>query len=176
MMSAAIYARVSTLKQEVEQTIESQLECLRSHTEQEGLQLQRKHIYVDDGYSGSKVEQPGLDALRDAAAAGEFQKVIIYSPDRLARRYAYQVIVIEELEKCGCEVIFLQRPISNDPEEQLLLQMQGVIAEYERAKIIERTRREGDFSKPVKVISLCGVILLMDTDISRCQMDNLDMQ
>ncbi len=141
MIRAAVYARVSTLKQELEQTIESQLECLRAYVEKEGLQLEEKDIYVDDGYSGSKVERPGLDALRDAATMGEFQKVIMYSPDRLARRYAYQVIVIEELEKCGCKVLFLQRPISNDPEEQLLLQMQGVIAEYERAKIMERTRR-----------------------------------
>ncbi len=140
-MKSAIYARVSTSKQEVEQTVESQIECLRKYVENEGLELDEKHVYVDEGYSGAKLERPGLDTLRDSAAAGEFQEVIIYSPDRLARRYAYQVIVIEELNKCGCEVIFLQRPISDDPEEKLLLQMQGIIAEYERAKIIERTRR-----------------------------------
>ncbi len=140
-MKAAVYARVSTLKQELEQTIESQLECLKDYVSNEGLELDENHIYIDEGYSGTKLERPGLDALRDGAADGDFQKVIIYSPDRLARRYAYQVIVIEELNKHGCEVIFLQRPISNDPEERLLLQMQGVIAEYERAKIIERTRR-----------------------------------
>jgi site-specific DNA recombinase len=140
-MRAAIYARVSTSKQELEQTIESQLERLRGYAENEGLELDEKHVYVDEGYSGTRLERPGLDALRDGAADGEFQKVAIYSPDRLARRYAYQVIVIEELEKCGCEVIFLQRPISDDPEEKLLIQMQGIIAEYERAKIMERTRR-----------------------------------
>jgi len=140
-MKSAIYARVSTSKQEQEQTIESQLECLKEYVKNEGLELDEKHVYIDEGYSGTKIERPGLDALRDSAAVGEFQKVVIYSPDRLARRYAYQVIVIEELNKCGCEVNFLQRPISDDPEEKLLLQMQGVIAEYERAKIIERTRR-----------------------------------
>jgi len=140
-MKVAVYARVSTLKQELEQTIESQLECLKVYVEKEDLNLDEKHVYVDEGYSGSKLERPGLDALRDGAMDGDFQKVVIYAPDRLARRYAYQVIVIEELEKNGCGVIFLQRPISDDPEEQLLLQMQGIIAEYERAKIIERTRR-----------------------------------
>lgn len=140
-MKPAIYARVSTLKQELEQTIESQLELLREYVKNESLELDEKHVYVDEGYSGTKLERPGLDALRDAAADGEFQKVIIYSPDRLARRYAYQVIVIEELNKCGCEVIFLQKPITNDPEENLLIQMQGIIAEYERTKILERTRR-----------------------------------
>lgn len=140
-MRVAIYARVSTSKQELEQTIESQLECLRKYVENEELKLDEKHAYIDEGYSGTKLERPGLDALRDGALDGEFQKVVIFSPDRLARRYAYQVIVIEELEKNGCEVIFLQRPLSDDPEENLLVQMQGVIAEYERAKIIERTRR-----------------------------------
>lgn len=140
-MRAAIYARVSTSKQELEQTIESQLELLRGYVKNEGLELDEKHAYIDEGYSGTKLERPGLDALRDAAADGEFQKIIIYSPDRLARRYAYQVIVIEELKMCGCEVIFLQKPISDDPEENLLIQMQGIIAEYERTKILERTRR-----------------------------------
>ncbi len=140
-IKAAIYARVSTSKQELEQTIESQLELLREYIKNESLELDEKHEYIDDGYSGTKLERPGLDALRDAATNGEFQNVIIYSPDRLARRYAYQVIVIEELNKCGCEIIFLQRPISDDPEEKLLIQMQGIIAEYERAKILERTRR-----------------------------------
>jgi len=140
-MRVAVYARVSTLKQELEQTVDSQLECLRAYVEKEGFMLDEKHVYVDDGYSGSKLERPGLDALRDGAMDGEFQSVVIYSPDRLARRYAYQVIVIEELEKYGCKVVFLQRAISDDPEEQLLLQMQGVIAEYERTKIVERTRR-----------------------------------
>ena len=140
-MKAAIYGRVSTSKQEQEQTIESQLERLRGYIEKEGLEIDEKNIYIDDGYSGTKLERPGLDALRDGAAEGRFQKIVIYSPDRLARRYAYQVIVIEELNKCGCEVIFLQKPLSDDPEENLLIQMQGIIAEYERAKIIERTRR-----------------------------------
>jgi site-specific DNA recombinase len=140
-MKAAIYGRVSTSKQEHEQTIESQLERLKEYIEKEGLEIDAKNIYIDEGYSGTKLERPGLDALRDGAAEGRFQKIVIYSPDRLARRYAYQVIVIEELNKCGCEVIFLQRPLSEDPEENLLIQMQGIIAEYERAKIIERTRR-----------------------------------
>ncbi len=128
-MKASVYVRVSTSKQELEQTIESQLERLKEYVKNEGLELDKKHIYADEGYSGSKLERPGLDALRDGASDGEFQKVIIYSPDRLARSYAYQVIVIEELNKYGCEVIFLQRPISDDPEEKLLIQMQGVIAE-----------------------------------------------
>src|SRR5574337_294451 len=140
-MRAALYARVSTSKQELEQTIQSQLESIMEYVSKEGFELDKKHIYIDEGYSGTKLERPSLDALRDSAAFGEFQKIVIYSRDRLASNYAYQVIVIEELNKYGCEVIFLQRPISDDPEERLLIQMQGVIAEYERAKILERSRR-----------------------------------
>ena len=140
-MNAAIYARVSTSRQELDQTIESQLECLRQYVASEGLVLDEKHVYIDEGYSGTRLERPALDALRDGAQDGDFQKIVIYSPDRLARNYAYQVVVSEELVKHGCDVFFLQRPISDDPDERLLLQMQGIIAEYERAKIIERTRR-----------------------------------
>lgn len=85
MMRVAVYARVSTLKQELEQTVDSQLECLRAYVEKEGFMLDEKHVYFDDGYSGSKLERPGLDALRDGAMDGEFQSVVIYSPDRHLR-------------------------------------------------------------------------------------------
>ena len=74
-MRAAIYARVSTAKQELEQTIESQLERLRGYAENEGLELDEKHVYVDEGYSGTKLERPGLDALRDAAETVSFKKL-----------------------------------------------------------------------------------------------------
>ena len=73
--------------------------------------------------------------------AGEFDVLGVYSPDRLARRYAYQVLLLEELRKAACDVEFIERPISDDPHDQLLLQIQGAIAEYERAVLAERFRR-----------------------------------
>ncbi len=136
---AAIYARVSTEKQEKEKTIESQLEELRRFCVSRGFIVVKE--YVDNGWSGETLARPGLDKLRDDAAKKLFNIVCIHSPDRLARKFIYQGLVIEELKKKGIKVMFLNRPIGNTPEDQLLLGVQGLIAEYEKAKILERTRR-----------------------------------
>ena len=104
-------------------------------------QLGEEHVFRDEGYSGARLDRPGLDALRDAVRDGEVDLVAVLSPDRLARRYAYQVLLLEEFRRAGCEVAFLQHPISDDPNDQLLLQIQGAIAEYERAVLGERFRR-----------------------------------
>jgi site-specific DNA recombinase len=96
---------------------------------------------VDDGYSGSILTRPGLERLRDQAAAGAIDRLYMLDPDRLSRKYAYQVLLLEELTRCGVEVVFLRNPVGRSPEADLLLQVQGMIAEYERAKIMERCRR-----------------------------------
>ncbi|MBV8606133.1 MAG: recombinase family protein, partial [Singulisphaera sp.] len=140
-MKAAIYARVSTEKQGREQTIDSQLDALRRWATAHGHELKDDHVYIDEGYSGARLDRPALDRLRDAAREGEFDVLGVYSPDRLARRYAYQVLLLEELRKAACSVEFIERPISDDPHDQLLLQIQGAIAEYERAVLAERFRR-----------------------------------
>ena len=98
-------------------------------------------MFIDEGYSGSTLVRPALENLRDLAQEGVYRKVIVHSPDRLARSYAYQFILLEELRSNGCSVEFINNPGGDSPEEQLLVQMQGMIAEYERAKIQERTRR-----------------------------------
>jgi site-specific DNA recombinase len=140
-MKAAIYARVSTDKQGRDQTIDSQLDALRRWATAHGHELKDEHVYIDEGYSGARLDRPALDRLRDAAREGEFDVLGVYSPDRLARRYAYQVLLLEEFRKAACAVEFIQRPISDDPHDQLLLQIQGAIAEYERAVLGERFRR-----------------------------------
>ena len=140
-MKAAIYARVSTEKQGREQTVDSQLDALRRWATAHGHELKDDHVYIDEGYSGARLDRPALDRLRDAAREGEFDVLGVYSPDRLARRYAYQVLLLEELRKAACDVEFIERPISDDPHDQLLLQIQGAIAEYERAVLAERFRR-----------------------------------
>ena len=124
-MKAAIYARVSTEKQGRDQTIDSQLEALRGWATAHGHELKDDHVYIDEGYSGSRLDRPALDRLRDAAREGEFDVLGVYSPDRLARRYAYQVLLLEEFRKAACDVEFIERPISDDPHDQLLLQIQG---------------------------------------------------
>ncbi len=140
-MRAAIYARVSTERQERQQTIDSQLAALRAWAEASGHELNDRHVFRDEGYSGSRLDRPGLDALRDAVRDGEAEIVGVLAPDRLARRYAYQVLLLEEFRRAGCAVAFLNRAISDDPGDQLLLQIQGAVAEYERALLGERFRR-----------------------------------
>jgi DNA invertase Pin-like site-specific DNA recombinase len=138
---AAVYARVSTERQERQQTIDSQLAALRAWAEAEGHDLNDRHVFRDEGYSGSRLDRPGLDALRDAVRDGEVEILGVLAPDRLARKYAYQVLLLEEFRRAGCAVAFLNRAISDDPGDQLLLQIQGAVAEYERALLSERFRR-----------------------------------
>jgi site-specific DNA recombinase len=138
---AAVYARVSTERQERQQTIDSQLAALRAWAEAEGHDLNDRHVFRDEGYSGSRLDRPGLDALRDAVRDGEVEILGVLAPDRLARKYAYQALLLEEFRRAGCAVAFLNRAISDDPGDQLLLQIQGAVAEYERALLSERFRR-----------------------------------
>jgi site-specific DNA recombinase len=132
---------VSTDKQEREATIESQLDALHQAVQVGAYEVPAGGVFVDQHASGSRLDRPALDRLRDLAAEGAFDAVLVWSPDRLARRYAYQVVLMEELTRCGCEVVFVHHPFGQSPEEQMLLQIQGVFAEYERALIQDRTRR-----------------------------------
>ena len=141
MKPAAIYARVSSDRQKKEQTIKSQTAALIERTRREGYTIPQEWIFEDEGYSGAVLVRPGLEHLRDLAAEGQIQAVWVYSPDRLSRKYAYQVLLMEEFARHGVEVLFIRSPKAHTPEEQLLLQFQGMIAEYERAQIAERTRR-----------------------------------
>jgi DNA invertase Pin-like site-specific DNA recombinase len=139
-MRVAIYARVSSESQEARGTIGSQLEALRRKMTELGHNIVQE--YTDDGYSGARLDRPGLDALRDAAEAGVFEQAWCLTPDRLARSYAYQIVVTDELTRHGVQVCYLDAPpLADDPAATLLVQVQGVIAEYERAKIAERNRR-----------------------------------
>ncbi|MDP2312446.1 MAG: recombinase family protein, partial [Pseudomonadota bacterium] len=140
-MIAALYARVSSDRQAQQATIESQLDELRARIVADGLRLSVANEYVDDGVSGASLVRPGLERLRDAAAARRIDRIYIHSPDRLARKYAYQALLHEELGRHGATIVFVHGGEARSPEEAMLLQMQGVFAEYERAKIIERTRR-----------------------------------
>jgi site-specific DNA recombinase len=131
-MRAAVYARVSTTRQAQAQTIEQQLDRLRAAAAERGWELEEQHVYRDDGYSGASLGRPGLDRLRDHAALADVDLVLVMAPDRLARNYVHQVLLIDELAGHGCQVEFLDRPMSSDPHDQLLLQIRGAVAEYER--------------------------------------------
>src|SRR5919107_5107666 len=152
----AIYARVSAEFHNSNQTIASQLEALRARVASDGQRLPIDQVFIDDGYSGATVARPALEQLRDLAAAGALDRVYVHSPDRLARRYAYQVLLVDELHRAGVEIVFLNRPIGGSAEDDLLLQVQGMVAEYERAKILERSRRGRRHAARSGLISAIG--------------------
>lgn len=141
MRMAAIYARVSSEQQREAHTIRSQTTALIELARTLELTVPTAWIFEDDGYSGATLERPGLERVRDLAAEGQIQVVLVHAPDRLSRKYAYQVLLIEELARHGVETRFLTGPQSSTAEDQLLVQFQGMIAEYERAQILERSRR-----------------------------------
>jgi site-specific DNA recombinase len=138
---AAIYARVSSDQQKEKHTIQSQTAALIQYAKTHGYAVPLSWQFQDEGYSGATLSRPGLEAIRDLAAAGQIAAILVYSPDRLSRKYAYQVLLSEEFVRCGVELVFLQSPSTATAEDQLLVQFQGMIAEYERAQIAERSRR-----------------------------------
>ena len=139
---AAIYARVSSERQRQDETIQSQTLGLRELAAERGLLVPEDLVFEDEGFSGATLTRPALERLRDRAAEGGFEVLLCHAPDRLARRYAYQVLLLEELHRAGVEVVFARGgERSGSPEDELLRQFQGMIAEYERAQIRERTRR-----------------------------------
>jgi site-specific DNA recombinase len=141
-MEVALYVRVSTTRQQQHQTIEQQLSRLRDYVvTHPDWYVADEHIYRDDGYSGATLRRPGLDRLRDRAAMAAFECVLITAPDRLARNYVHQMLLVDELTQRGCRVEFVERPMNDDPHDHLLLQIRAAVAEYERTLIAERMRR-----------------------------------
>ena len=157
MKTAAIYARVSSEQQKEENTIASQTAALVEFARDRGFSVPDEWVIEDEGFSGASLLRPGLERLRDLVAEGYIHAVLIHSPDRLSRKYAYQVLLTEEFARHGVETIFLKAPHSDTPEDQLMLQFQGMIAEYERAQILERSRRgKRHRARAGEVSVLCG--------------------
>ena len=142
MIPASLYARVSTSRQEQEATIESQIAALDAYADEHGYQIGPEHRFIDQAVSGYRLDRPALDRLRDLASEQLFQVVLCLDPDRLARRYIYQRLLLDELSTAGVTVIFLSQPeLADSPQAELMLGIQGLFAEYERAVIAERMRR-----------------------------------
>src|SRR5436853_4733742 len=140
-LRAALYARVSSDHQADEGTIASQVEALDRRAAADGLAVEPELRFLDEGASGSTLIRPALERLRDQVAAGALDRLYVLAPDRLARNFALQYLLLDEFHARGVEVVFLNRALGQSPEDDLLLQVQGIIAEYERAKIVERARR-----------------------------------
>jgi site-specific DNA recombinase len=140
-LRVAIYARVSSDQQAERQTIDSQLSELKALASRDGHEVKDGMLFVDNGHSGTTLIRPALERLRDMVALSAADVVYVQAPDRLARSYAHQVLLLEEFARADARVVFLNRPIGDSPEDNLLLQLQGMFAEYERAKLLERSRR-----------------------------------
>jgi site-specific DNA recombinase len=138
---AALYARVSSARQAEAHTVESQVAAWRERIAGDRLHLPDELQFIDEGYSGATLVRPALERWRDVVAVGAVDRLYVHSPDRLARKYAYQVLLVDEFQRAGVEVVFLDRELGQTPEDELLLQVQGMMAEYERAQMIERQRR-----------------------------------
>jgi site-specific DNA recombinase len=141
LLRVGLYGRVSSDTQKENETIASQVGALEERIQRDGQVLAAELRFLDDGWSGSTLARPALERLRDAAARGELDRLYVYKPDRLARNYAYQFLLMQELQQCGVEVIFLNLSAHPTAEERMLLEFQGIFAEYERAQILERSRR-----------------------------------
>jgi len=134
----AVYARVSTARQEEEHTIETQLSAVREFAEKKSYTIVKE--YIDEGWSGDMLARPQLDQLRQDAKSKIWEGVLSYDPDRIARRYSYQELVMDELKEAGAEVLFVTTPSPKNGEEKILHGVKGLFAEYERVKIAERFR------------------------------------
>ncbi|MFA5413766.1 MAG: recombinase family protein [Patescibacteria group bacterium] len=134
----AIYARVSTGRQEKEETIQNQLMVLKEFIEKNNYTLVRE--YTDEGWSGDSIVRPALDQLRIDAKNKIWEAVMIYDPDRLARRYSYQELVMDELTEVGIEIIFITTPTPKNDDEKVMHGVKGLFSQWERAKITERFR------------------------------------
>jgi len=153
----ALYARVSSQRQADEATIQSQVAALKDRIAADGLTLDGELVFLDDGYSGASLQRPALERLRDLAYVNSIDRLYVHSPDRLARKFVLQIVLLEELAKRRVEVVFLNQPYAAaSPEANLLLQFQGMIAEYERSNILERTRRGRRFSAKQGRVSVLG--------------------
>src|SRR5262252_8550144 len=153
---AALYARVSSDQQAEAHTIDSQVAALRARVAEDGLVVPAEREFLDDGFSGATLVRPALERLRDLVAEGVIDRVYVHSPDRLARRYVYQALLLDEVQAAGVEVVFVNRSLGQSPEDELLLQVQGMVAEYERAKILERSRRGKRHGAQVGMVSVLG--------------------
>jgi site-specific DNA recombinase len=141
IVTAALYARVSTPNQDEEATIDSQVAAIEGYIQKRGYDLPPEFYFLDRAVSGARLERPALDRLRHLASDGAFSVVVCYSPDRLSRNYPHQWVIMDELQRHGVRVEFVNQPdLGDNPQAQLLLGVQGRFAEYERAMIKERLR------------------------------------
>ena len=151
-MPVAIYSRVSTEEQKQGENIEAHIAELKTLMDQEGNFLwHKKHgIYKDEGYTGAIIARPDLDRLRDDAKLGRYKKVYFLETGRVARVNHAIGLVVNELRAHGVDIRFKKTPVTNDAEGDLMLNIYGSFAEYERSMIADRCRRGQRYKAEVR--------------------------
>lgn len=137
----AMYARVSSEHQAKDGTIESQIVAIREYIREHGWEVEPGGEYIDNGISGTTLERPGLERLRDQIAAQQYQRVVVLGRDRLSRNFIHQEYLREEWKKKGCELVSIRESNADTPEGLLTGRIQGLFAEYDRESLLDRTRR-----------------------------------
>ncbi|HEY7491475.1 MAG TPA: recombinase family protein [Candidatus Tectomicrobia bacterium] len=138
---AAIYARVSTEDQGKGFSIPTQVEACQSLARSEGYSIPESYVLIDEGISGTTLERPGLRKLRELVHAKAISAVVVHDPDRLSRNLGHQLLMAEEWDRAAVQLLIVSHPLEHGPEGWLFFQMRGALAEYERAKILERMQR-----------------------------------
>src|SRR5918995_216046 len=137
---AILYARVSTDEQARSgYSLAQQIEALREYVGREGYEVLEE--VVDPGQSGASLERPGMDRVRDLVAAGGVSVVLAQDRDRFAREPAYHYLLRSEFEEHGTKIRALNDRGDDSPEGELTDGILDQLAKYERAKIVERSRR-----------------------------------
>ena len=137
----AIYTRVSSDRQAKDGTIESQLEAVRAFVSQQGWRVDPDREFSDNGVTGTRLDRPALDRLRDEIAAKQIERVVVLSSDRLSRNFIHQEYLREEWERSGCKLVYTEEPAIETPQDLLASRVRGIFAEYERLVFLDRTRR-----------------------------------
>jgi site-specific DNA recombinase len=138
---AAIYARVSTEDQGKGFSIPTQIDACQQLATREGYTVPEAYVLIDEGISGTTMDRPSLRNLRDLVNARAIMAAMVYDPDRLSRNLGHQLLLAEEFERAGVKLLIVSHPMEQGPEGWLFFQMRGALAEYERAKILERMKR-----------------------------------
>lgn len=169
----ALYARVSSDQQAKDHTIDSQVEAILERAAADRCSIPEANRFIDEGCSGASLLRPALERLRDLVGSGGVDRVYVHSPDRLARSFVHQIVLTEEFERSNVEILFLNRTIGSTPEDAMMLHMQGAWAEYERSKLLERTRRGRRYAARRGLVSALGAVPYGYRYISKQQGDGV---
>ena len=138
MKAAAIYARVSTEEQVGNTSLRGQLDACREYAQRQGYIVTKE---VQEDFTGTRLDRPGLSEVREMLARGELQALVVYEADRLSRKLGHLLLLQEEFDRISADLLFVNsQDDTTSPEGRMFFQMRGAFIEYEKTKITERFR------------------------------------